>query len=123
MQPTYRKETEDQKAQAIDSRRFVPVDATSAKRLKNAAERVPLAPPTPKAIVLPAWQRPYGVPKFRPTPEDEILSNCETELEATAQALRLHSYDAFRALRSELLGERLGDSDLFAVCLPSAERR
>ncbi|MFO0866691.1 MAG: rhomboid family intramembrane serine protease [Gemmataceae bacterium] len=72
----------------------------------------------PKAIVLPVWQRPFGVPAFRPTlPCVTLRTNSAKLLAAHAASQRLESTASFRDRRKEMLEEE-DNVDLFSVCLP-----
>lgn len=73
-----------------------------------------------KAILLPVWQRPFGVPAFRPTlPCVTLRANSGQLLAAQAAAQRMDSATSFRDRRKELLQEE-DNVDLFSVCLPRA---
>jgi membrane associated rhomboid family serine protease len=77
-----------------------------------------VGPRASKAIVLPVWQRPFGVPAFRPTlPCVTLRSHSAQTLAAHAAAQRMESAASFRDRRAEML-DADDNVDLFSVCLP-----
>jgi len=73
---------------------------------------------TPKSIVLPVWQRPFGVPPFRPIPHPSLRVSSAQTLNASAARSNLDSTAAFRDRRMQMLGDAEGNAEVFTVCLP-----
>lgn len=85
----------------------------------SSAKPRPAGKRPPRNIVLPVWQRPFGVPAFRPTDAAHGAPHSSAQkLNADAAGSKMDSANAFRERRQQMLNANEDNADLFTVCLP-----